>query len=122
LLPESFYTTDNLTRATTLATRTLIAGTSAARRRGLLGTESLGPGDALWIAPCEAIHTLGMKWPIDAIFIDKNYRVRKLALALPPWRIAMCWRAASVLELPAGVLLQSGTKVGDILAFHLTAH
>jgi len=81
----------------------------------------LQPGDGLWIAPCEAIHTLGMKWPIDAIFIDKSYRVRKVSPNLPPWRIAICWRAASVLELPTGTLLQSGTQIGDILAFHLNS-
>jgi len=121
LLPERVYTTDNLTRGTTLATRTLIAGTSAERRRGLLGTESLRPGDGLWIAPCEAIHTLGMKWSIDAIFMDKSYRVRKVSQNLRPWRIAICWTAASVLELPAGVLLESGTQIGDMLAFHLNS-
>jgi hypothetical protein len=80
------------------------------------------PGDALWIAPCEAIHTLGMKWPIDAIFLDENYRVRKVSARLPPWRIAICWTATSVLELPAGVLLASGTQLGDKLAFHPTSH
>ncbi len=118
----SLYKTDNLTRDTTLATRTRIAGTSAARRRGLLATDSLRLGDGLLIAPCEAIHTFGMKWPIDAIFLDQKYRVRKVATRLPPWRIAVCWRATSVLELPAGVLLASGTQVGDELAFHLTSH
>jgi uncharacterized membrane protein (UPF0127 family) len=121
-LTESYYTADNLTRGTTLASRTRIAGTSAERRRGLLATESLKAGDALWIAPCEAIHTLGMRWPIDAIFMDKSYRVRKLTRGLLPWRIAVCWTAESVLELPAGVLLQTGTRVGDRLAFHLNSH
>ena len=121
-MAESLYTTDNLTRGTTLATSTRIAGTSAARRRGLLATDSLLSGDGLWIAPCEAIHTVGMKWPIDAIFLDKSYRVRKVSARLPPWRIAICWTAASVLELPAGVLLASGTQVGDELAFHPTSH
>jgi uncharacterized protein len=121
-VPDCFYTIDNLTRGTILATNTRIAGTSADRRRGLLATGSLGTGDGLWIAPCEAIHTLGMRWPIDAIFMDKNHRVRKVVSALLPWRIAICWTAASVLELPAGVLSQSGTQLGDVLAFHLTSH
>jgi uncharacterized membrane protein (UPF0127 family) len=59
-----------------------------------------------------------MKWPIDAVFLDKRKRVRKLALCLPPWRIAVCWAAESVLELPAGVLVESGTQMGDTLALH----
>lgn len=122
---------DNVTRGITLATRTRVAGTSAERRRGLLGAESWGQGDALWIAPCEAIHTFGMKWPIDAVFLGKrrpdksqpdgSRQIRKLSPGLPPRCIALCWKAASVLELPAGVLLESGTQVGDILTFHLTS-
>jgi uncharacterized membrane protein (UPF0127 family) len=63
-----------------------------------------------------------MKWPIDAIFLDRGKRVRKLSRGLPPWRIALCWAAESVLELPAGVLSESGTQVGDSLAFHLTSY
>ncbi len=114
------YISHNLTRGTTLATKMRLAGTSAERRRGWLATASLQPGDGLWIAPCEAIHTLGMKWPIDVVFIDRNRRVCKTAAAVRPWRMAVCWAAASVLELPAGVLLRSGTQVGDTLAFHPT--
>jgi len=114
------YRTDNVTRAITLATKTRIAGTSAERRVGLRADESLQPGDGLWIAPCEAIHTLGMKWPIDVLFIDKNRRVCKTAAAVRPWRLAVCWAAEAVLELPAGALLGSGTQVGDLLAFHPT--
>jgi uncharacterized membrane protein (UPF0127 family) len=118
-LPENpTYTAENVTRGTALAARIRIAGTSAERRRGLLENESLEPGDGLWIAPCEAIHTLGMKWPIDVLFLDKEYRVRKMASELSPWRIAVCWTADSVLELPAGVLKPTGTKIGDIVAFH----
>jgi uncharacterized membrane protein (UPF0127 family) len=99
-----------------------VAGTSAARRRGLLESEPLASGDALWIAPCEAIHTLGMKWPIDVVFIDGCRRVCKVVADVRPWRIAICWKASSVLELPAGVLSRSGTQIGDVVAFHLTSH
>jgi len=106
-----------VTRSTTLAIRTRIAGSSAERRRGLLATESWQSGDALWIAPCEAIHTLGMKWPIDVLFLDRDRRVCKIKLELRPWRLALCWTATAVLELPAGALLPSGTQVGDLLAF-----
>jgi uncharacterized membrane protein (UPF0127 family) len=110
------YTIENLTRGTTLATNVRIAGSSAERRRGLLKAGPLQPGDALWIAPCEAVHTVGMKWPIDVVFIDKNYRVRKVASDVSPWRIAVCWTAASVLELPAGSVKTTATKAGDMLA------
>jgi len=87
----------------------------------LLQTESLQSGDALWIAPCEAIHTIGMKWPIDVVFIDGNYRVRKIARNVVPWRIAVCWAAASVIELSAGAVQPTGTQAGDTLSFRLTS-
>jgi len=78
----------------------------------------LQSGDGLWIAPCEAIHTVGMKWPIDVVFLDGNYCVRKIARNVVPWRVAVCWAAASVIELAAGAVQQTGTQAGDVLAFH----
>jgi uncharacterized membrane protein (UPF0127 family) len=62
-----------------------------------------------------------MKWPIDVVFIDKNYRVRKVSLDVPPWRFAVCWAAASVLELPAGSVKTTGTQAGDMLAVRTAA-
>jgi uncharacterized membrane protein (UPF0127 family) len=111
------YAADNLTRGITLATCVRVAGNSAQRRRGLLETKSLETGDGLWIAPCEAIHTVGMRWPIDVAFLDRHHRIRKIVRKLAPWRIAICFTAFSVLELPAGVLHPSGTEIGDCLAF-----
>jgi uncharacterized membrane protein (UPF0127 family) len=116
------YAVHNITRGTTVATRVVIAGTSAERRRGLLNTKSMQPGGGLWIAPCEAIHTVGMPWPIDVVFLDRNRRVLKIVTELLPWRIAVCLRSFSVLELPAGVLLPTRTEIDDILAFPLSAN
>ena len=111
------YAVDNLTRVTTLATRVKIAASSAERRCGLLKTEFLPRGGGLWIAPCEAIHTIGMRWPIDVAFLDRERRVRKLVRALAPWRMAICFAAYSVLELPQGALGPTGTQIGDLLTF-----
>ncbi len=122
-LPENpTYAVHNITRGTTVATRVVIAGTSAERRRGLLNTKSMQPGGGLWIAPCEAIHTVGMPWPIDVVFLDRNRRVLKIVTELLPWRIAVCLRSFSVLELPAGVLPPTRTEIDDILAFPLSAN
>jgi hypothetical protein len=118
LLEHSTYGADNVTRGTILATRVRIAGSSAERRRGLLKTESMQPGDGLWIAPCEAIHTVGMRWKIDVAFLDRTHRVRKIVRGLCPWRIAICFPATSVLELPAGTLDPTRTEIGDFLVFH----
>ncbi len=103
----------NRDRGSTLADRVRLAGTSKERRRGLL--QARNAGSAVWINPCEAIHTFGMRMPIDSIFVDKQLRVRKLACNLKPRRIAICLRAQSVIELPVGTILHSHTAVGDRL-------
>jgi len=62
----------NQSRDTLVADRADIADTSAKRRTGLLKHTGLEPGEGLWIAPCEAVHTIGMKFPIDVLFLDKK--------------------------------------------------
>lgn len=120
-LDDQFYIVRNLDRQVTLATRVAIAGTSHARRRGLLGLDKLNDGAGLWISACEAIHTFGMKIPLDVLFLDRELRVRKLVSNLSPWRIAVCVRASSVLELQHGAIASSGTEVGDRLKLEPTA-
>lgn len=111
------YVVVNINRGLPLAQRVRVASDSVTRRKGLLGIERLSNGAGLWIAPCEAIHTFGMKMPIDAIFLDRRLQVRKLRSCLPPGRISFCLSAASVLELAAGSAALTGTKVGDRLKF-----
>ena len=100
-----------------LGKRILLAGTSGERRRGLLNVSSLDENGGLWIIPCEAIHTFLMKLSIDSVFLDKQLRVRKLKPNLRPFRIAVCLKAYSVLELPCGTIASSGTELGDHLTF-----
>lgn len=109
------YSADNLTREQRLAGYIELAQSSAARRRGLLGVAELSAEHGLWLNPCEAIHTFGMKIPLDAVFIDISFAVRKIVINLVPWRIALCLSAQSVLELPAGTVSRTGTQVGDKL-------
>jgi uncharacterized membrane protein (UPF0127 family) len=112
---DQLYLIHNVTRGITLATHVALAGTSEARRRGLLDAENLDSGSGLWIVPCEAIHTFGMKIRLDIVFLDKNFQVRKISADLGPWRMSICLRAHSVLELPAGAVARSGTQLGDRL-------
>lgn len=105
----------NLTRGTVLADQAIAATTSELRRQGLLKHTSLPEGEGLWIAPCEAVHTIGMKFPIDVLFLNKKRKVLKIRPAMPKWRFALCLRAHSVLELPAGMAEKTGTNVGDDL-------
>ena len=107
----------NLSRHTELATRAEIASSGAKRTKGLLGRKGLSPGEGMWIIPCEAVHTFGMQFPIDLVYIDKKHRVRKVRSNVAPWRISACFSAHSVLELPVGTVSNSQTSTGDVLEF-----
>lgn len=78
------------------------AGSVWQRLCGLLGRPPLGPGQGLWLTPCRAVHTAGMRYAIDLAFIDRRGRVVRIVRSLRPWRWAACWRARSVVELAAG--------------------
>lgn len=88
---------------------------SASRRRGLLGREGIPDGTALIIAPCAAVHTVGMQFPIDVVFANRMGRVLKIMNRVRPWRIAAALRAFAAIELPAGSVERSGTQTGDVL-------
>jgi uncharacterized membrane protein (UPF0127 family) len=107
----------NPSRETMLADRALIADTSTTRKTGLLKHERLEPGEGLWIKPCEGVHTVGMKFPIDVLFLDKKRKVVKIRAAMPRWRMAACLWAHSVLELPSGTAAATKTSRGDQLEF-----
>jgi uncharacterized membrane protein (UPF0127 family) len=86
---------------------------STARRRGLLGRAGLAAGHALALAPCSAVHTCFMRFPIDVVFVSRDGRVVKIVEHLPAWRVAASLRAFAVIELPAGTLRRSGLARGD---------
>ena len=105
----------NLTRETLLASGAERAGHGESRRKGLLGRSGLATGEGLWIVPCEAVHTVGMQFPIDLVYVDKKLHVKKVRHSVGPWRISACFTAHSVLELPSGTIRQTHTNVGDVL-------
>jgi uncharacterized protein len=107
----------NQTRDTVLADRADIADTAAKRNTGLLKRTGLAPGEGLWIVPCPAVHTIGMKFPIDVVFLSRDKRVLKIRRGMKKWRMALCWGARSVLELPAGRCDTMRTAAGDQLEF-----
>jgi uncharacterized membrane protein (UPF0127 family) len=107
----------NNTRTISLGDRIDVADTSKKRRTGLLKHTGLEPREGLWIAPCEAVHTVGMKFPIDVLFLNKKRKVLKIRHAMGKWSMALCLRAHSALELPAGTARATGTQVHDELEF-----
>jgi hypothetical protein len=102
-----------------LAEKAERAETFVDRLRGLLGRASLGPDAALLIERCGAIHTLGMRFALDAVFLDRSWRVTRVVRNVRPGRLMVCggWRAARVLESEAGCLDVSALRVGDQLAW-----
>jgi uncharacterized membrane protein (UPF0127 family) len=105
----------NTATGAVLADRAGVASTSESRRTGLLKHASLNAGEGLWIVPSEGVHTVGMKFPIDIVFLSRTRTVLKTCHAVPKWRVALCLRAHSVLELPAGAIAASGTAPGHQL-------
>lgn len=92
-----------------------IADTRRARRRGLLGRDRLDARAVLVLSPCAAVHTAFMRFSIDAVFVDRNGFVVRVAHDLRPWRIAMSLRARAVVELPAGRSRDVDIALGDRL-------
>ncbi len=115
-MSEGSFTVWNLTRGVVLVHHVDVAESLLARMRGLLGRTALEVGVGLWIRPCASIHTIGMRFTIDAAFVDAQGRVLRTYRALPPWRVTqIAWGAVGVLELAAGTLAATGTVVGDQL-------
>lgn len=80
-----------------------------ATQMGLLIRPPLQPGEGLWLHPCGSIHTWGMRYPIDALFLDADLVILKAASAIGPWRVELAPRGTrSVIELPAGAARNLG--------------
>jgi hypothetical protein len=106
----------NKTKQTFLAYRVKVADTIWTRLIGLLGKRSLEPDSGLWIYPSRGIHTLGMAFAIDVVFLDRDYKVVALHEVVRPFSMTGVYlNAESVLELPPHTIFKSRTGVGDEL-------
>jgi uncharacterized membrane protein (UPF0127 family) len=113
--PDAVHRLVNCNRGIVLAGRVEPAFDSATRRKGLLGRSTLASDTVLAIAPSNAVHTFGMQFPIDVLFIDRDGVVVKRVLNLKARRIAAALRAFAVLEFAAGSPTVAATQVGDRL-------
>jgi uncharacterized membrane protein (UPF0127 family) len=95
--------------------RCVVAASPFSRMKGLLGRSELRPGEGLLLRPASAIHTFFMRFPIDAVFLDRDWRVVGIAGDVAPWRTAGRKGAKAVLELPAGESARRGLRPGDLL-------
>jgi len=107
----------NTTRDTVLGEHIGVAETSWSRMVGLLGKRGLEPSAGLLIIPSQAVHTVAMRFAIDVVFVDRDWRVVHLCPAMAPYRLTgIHWRALFVIELAAGVIAETATAVGDQLS------
>jgi uncharacterized membrane protein (UPF0127 family) len=108
----------NRTRESFLGTEVTVADTFVGRIVGLLGKTRNWPrpGRGLWLVPSHGVHTIGMMFAIDLVFLDPNNTVVHVEEFVRPFRIsAVSLRARSVLEFPPHTIFRTGTKVGDRL-------
>lgn len=114
----------NRTRQNYLATDLIVADTHWTRLRGLLGTRetSFVAGKGLWINPCRGVHTLGMRFPIDVVYLNRQKLVVHTEENLRPWRLAPVFlKAETVIELPSKTVSETLTSVGDQIEIVLVA-
>jgi uncharacterized protein len=100
---------------TVVCARCLVADSAWARSKGLLGRASLDADEGILLRPAGSIHMFFMRFPIDAVFLDRDMHVLRVAAGLKPWRMASKRGAKAVLELPAGRCAHVGLAEGDLL-------
>jgi len=106
----------NRNRESFLGLRVAPADTLLMRLKGLLGRIKLKPDDGIWLVPSRGIHTIGMLFAIDLIYLDAANRVIHLVEHMGPFRISpIRIRCASILELKSRAIYSSHTQIGDDL-------
>jgi hypothetical protein len=104
------------TRQTELLPKVEVASRFLERGIGLLGRSKLGADEALWIHPCNNIHTFFMAFAIDCVFLDRELTVKRIVADVKPWRVIWpVWGASSVIEMSAGTASRLGLQVGERL-------
>lgn len=85
----------------------------ASQARGLLGRASLSREEGLWLEPCNGVHTIGMRFSIDVVYLNREGRALRVREGVAPYRICPPVRSARVmLELSAGAAQSCGIQTG----------
>ncbi len=107
----------NKTNNNVVAENVTVANTPLKRMRGLLGKKEFPQGQALVLDPCNSIHMLFMRFPIDVLFVDKNNRVVKAISSIMPFRLTpIYFKSKFAIELPVGTIISTATGEGDDLS------
>src|SRR6266478_3518469 len=112
-LPRQAYRLINVTRGTIIADRIRRTENIWERLMGLMFSGRLNPGEGLWIEPCNGIHTIGMRFPIDVVMLDRRGDVMGILRSVPPFRIIRSQRGwMSTVEVYPGELNSDVVEVG----------
>jgi uncharacterized protein len=98
-----------------------VADRTLPRLRGLLGTDKLNENQGLWIMACGSVHTFGMRYAIDVLYLNRQHTILKVVQQLLPNRLSGCLKASQVIELAGGVTAQLGIKTGMKLSLSETS-
>ncbi|CAE6739145.1 DUF192 domain-containing protein [Paraburkholderia domus] len=109
-----------ITREHDIGIRVSITETAQERMQGLLGRDHLPNSEALLLRSCWAVHTFGMRFAIDILFLDRQQRVVAIHHDVPKRRMLVNLRAAQTLEMLGGTARQHELSVGDQLVFEAT--
>ncbi len=110
----------NLSQKKVIARKVRYCDNPFTRLKGLLGTKELGRDEACWIIPCNMVHTFGMGYAIDVVFLDKKNEIVSVIQNLKPNRFSPLVKGAhSVVEFASGT--QERTQRGEILSLELSA-
>ena len=106
----------NKTRESFLSLSTSVADTHFTRLKGLIGTFRLKSNEGIWVVPSQGVHSIGVLFAIDLIYLDAGYRVIHLIESFGTFRIGpIRTDCSSVLQLPTRAIYSSQTQVGDQL-------
>ncbi|HEY5533048.1 MAG TPA: DUF192 domain-containing protein [Candidatus Anoxymicrobiaceae bacterium] len=106
----------NSSRQTIIASDVGVALSRRDRSRGLIGRDGMREKEALVIPRCRQVHTFGMRFAIDVLFVGRDGAVVRVCRDLSPRRISpVAWRGRIAIELPAGTAERTGTSAGDIV-------
>ena len=108
----------NKTNNTIISENVMVANTYLKRLRGLMFTKELPDQSALYIIPCNEIHTFNMKYSIDVLYLDRNNNILAIDEEITPGKIGKRVKnAVSVVELPSGKVKRVSVKIGQAVVF-----
>ena len=109
---------ENTTKELLIAENAVLPVTQIGRTTGLLNHDRLDPGQGMVLYPCPKIHMVGMKFPIDVVFLNHGYQVVYMIESIQPGQVGpLIEDAVMAVELPAGTIKRTGIEPGDVFAF-----